>query len=99
LVFGEVQVTAEPGTRTAEVFGAQPTVLCSHHQSIHALGDGLVATALAADGVIEAVEMPAATFVLGVQWHPEEGRDQRPFAALVAAAGQFQERRMSSART
>jgi putative glutamine amidotransferase len=99
LVFGEVEVTADPGTRTADVFGAHPTVLCSHHQSIHALGDGLVATAHAADGVIEAVEMPAATFVLGVQWHPEESSDQRPFAALVAAARQFSERRMSSARS
>jgi putative glutamine amidotransferase len=98
-VFGEVAVTTDPGTRTAAVFGAHPTVLCSHHQSIHALGDGLVATAHAADGVIEAVELPAATFVLGLQWHPEEGGDQRPFAALVEAARQFHERRMTSART
>jgi hypothetical protein len=37
--------------------------------------------------------------VLGVQCHPEESSDQRPFAALVAAAGEFQERRLSSART
>ena len=27
-----------------------------------------------------------ARFVLGVQWHPEEGMDQRPFDALVEAA-------------
>jgi putative glutamine amidotransferase len=98
-VFGEVEVTTDPGTRTAAVFGAHPTVLCSHHQSIHALADGLVATAHAADGVIEAVELPAATFVLGLQWHPEESGDQRPFAALVAAARQFQDRRISSVRT
>ena len=36
--------------------------------------------------MIEAVELPSARFVLGVQWHPEEGMDQRPFDALVAAA-------------
>jgi putative glutamine amidotransferase len=35
--------------------------------------------------VIEAVEDPARRFVLGVEWHPEEARDVRPFAALVAA--------------
>ena len=39
-----------------------------------------------ADGVVEAVELPSARFVLGVQWHPEEGMDQRPFDALVEAA-------------
>jgi putative glutamine amidotransferase len=61
-------------------------VLCSHHQSIDELGHGLEVTARSDDGVIEAVELPKAHFVLGVQWHPEEGSDQRPFDALVAAA-------------
>ena len=41
------------------------------------------------DGVIEAVELPSARFVLGVQWHPEERRDQRPFDALVRAAIEY----------
>jgi gamma-glutamyl-gamma-aminobutyrate hydrolase PuuD len=98
-VFGEVEVTTTPDSRTAAAFGPRATVLCSHHQSIDALGRGLVVTARAADGVIEAVELPGASFVLGVQWHPEEGHDQRPFAALVAAARQGHERRLSSART
>jgi putative glutamine amidotransferase len=93
MVFGEVDVATEPGTRVAEVFGSAPTVLCSHHQSVHELGRGLVPTARAGDGVIEAVELPAARFVLGVQWHPEEGRDQRPFDALVEAAREYQRTR------
>jgi gamma-glutamyl-gamma-aminobutyrate hydrolase PuuD len=96
-VFGEMEVTTAPGSRTAEVFGAETTVLCSHHQSIDALGTGLVVTARAPDGVIEAVELPGAFFVLGVQWHPEESGDQRPFAALVSAARRFHEGRLSSA--
>ena len=56
------------------------------------LGDGLVPTAWAADGVIEAVELPgtgdaaADPFVLAVQWHPEAGTDRRLVEALVAAA-------------
>lgn len=98
-VFGEVVVTTTPDSRTAAVFGVEPTVLCSHHQGIDALGRGLVVTARAADGVVEAVELPGATFVLGVQWHPEEGGDQRPFTALVAAARKFQQGRMSAATT
>jgi len=85
-VFGDVEVATVPGTKTAEVFGPTTTVLCSHHQSIRELGRGLEVTARAGDGVIEAVEIPSARFVLGVQWHPEEGMDQRPFDALVTAA-------------
>ena len=92
-VFGDVEVETVPGTRAAAVFGPAPTVLCSHHQSIAALGRGLVTTASAADGVIEAVELPGARFVLGVQWHPEEGMDQRPFDALVEAATAYAEER------
>jgi gamma-glutamyl-gamma-aminobutyrate hydrolase PuuD len=85
-VFGDVAVATAPGSVTAAVFGDEPTVRCSHHQAIRELGGGLVATASTADGVVEAVELPSARFVLGVQWHPEEGRDQRPFDALVTAA-------------
>jgi putative glutamine amidotransferase len=91
LVFGPVEVATEPDSRAAHVFGAAPTVLCSHHQSIDRLGRGLVATARATDGVIEAVELARARFVLGVQWHPEEGSDGRPFQALVAAAAEYRE--------
>jgi len=43
----------------------------SHHQVINRLGTGLRATAIASDGVIEAIELPDQVFTLGVQWHPE----------------------------
>ena len=33
---------------------------------------GLVVTARAHDGTIEAVEMPGRRYVSGVQWHPED---------------------------
>jgi len=63
-----------------------------HHQAVDLLGDGLRAVAWAEDGLIEAVE-PGPTefgglsgFVLGVQWHPEQGQDMRLFGALVSAA-------------
>ncbi len=60
-----------------------------HHQAIDRLGDGLAATAWAADGTVEAVEFSAADgagFAIGVQWHPEEGKDPRLFRALIDAA-------------
>ncbi len=92
-VFGDVEVETVPGTIAAAVFGTTPTVLCSHHQAIRALGRGLVQTASTHDGVIEAIELPSARFVLGVQWHPEEQMDQRPFDALVHAAQDYRHER------
>jgi putative glutamine amidotransferase len=65
-----------------------------HHQAVDLLGDGLKAVAWEEDGLIEAVEAgPSALdrlpgFVLGVQWHPEQGDDPRLFNALVSAAAE-----------
>lgn len=42
-----------------------------HHQAIAAVGHHLRPVAWADDGVIEAVEVPGARFVLGIQWHAE----------------------------
>lgn len=42
-----------------------------HHQAIKKVTPGLIVSAQAKDGVIEAVEYPSKGFVLGVQWHPE----------------------------
>ena len=42
-----------------------------HHQAVLQLAPGLIVSATAPDGVIEAIEDPAAGFCLGVQWHPE----------------------------
>jgi putative glutamine amidotransferase len=42
-----------------------------HHQAIDNLGTGLVVTAHAEDGIVEAIELPGKRFVIGVQSHPE----------------------------
>lgn len=60
-----------------------------HHQAIGSLAPGLVATAGTRDGVVEAVECPSKSWILGVQWHPEAMRDEfsgRLFRALVEEA-------------
>ena len=61
-----------------------------HHQSVGQLGNRLVASATAPDGVIEGIEAPDATFCVGVQWHPENfwrtGEFRPLFDAFVAAA-------------
>lgn len=47
------------------------TVNSWHHQAVERLGKGLKVVALSPDGVIEAVELDNASFVVGVQFHPE----------------------------
>lgn len=78
------------GTRVAALLGPTPQVPCYHHQAIAELGAGLIVAARGDDGVIEAVELPDAGFVVAVQWHPEEDLDDlRLFSAVVAAAGRY----------
>jgi putative glutamine amidotransferase len=42
-----------------------------HHQAVRAAAPGFTVSATAPDGVVEAIEDPAARFCVGVQWHPE----------------------------
>ena len=50
----------------------QIAVNSCHHQSVHIPAPGLVVSAVAPDGIIEAIEKPDyPNFFLGVQWHPE----------------------------
>jgi putative glutamine amidotransferase len=53
-----------------------------HHQAVRTLGTGLVTTATAPDGVVEAIEDPSKRFCLGVQWHPENFYRTGEFRAL-----------------
>ncbi|MET0699050.1 MAG: gamma-glutamyl-gamma-aminobutyrate hydrolase family protein [Mycobacterium sp.] len=89
-VFNTSSITTVPGTRLAGVIGESTEAQCYHHQAIAELGKGLLASAWDADGVIEGVEIPGDTFVLGVQWHPEQKLDDlRLFAAVVGAAASY----------
>jgi putative glutamine amidotransferase len=55
-----------------------------HHQAIQNVGRELVATAWAADGLVEAVEdVRSSRFALGVQWHPELGWEQDNFSRAL----------------
>ena len=61
----------------------------AHHQAAERVGEGIVISASAEDGVIEAIEDPRRRFCLGVQWHPEyaiSSGDTALLAAFVAAA-------------
>ncbi|MFD0313853.1 gamma-glutamyl-gamma-aminobutyrate hydrolase family protein [Streptomyces flavalbus] len=89
-VFGRHPVKPVPGTLYAAAVPEETSVPTYHHQSVDRLGSGLVPSAHAPDGTVEAVEVPPAGdggWVLGVQWHPEMGEDVRVMAALVRASG------------
>ena len=55
----------------AKLLGDSSAINSFHHQAIDRLADSFRVSAFAPDGVIEAIEDPAAGFCLGVQWHPE----------------------------
>jgi putative glutamine amidotransferase len=73
-------VTVLAGTRLAAVLGTEAHTHSCHHQAPGRLGEGLRVAATAEDGTVEAVEDPAARYVVGVLWHPEE--DEEGGAAL-----------------
>ncbi|MBA3927908.1 gamma-glutamyl-gamma-aminobutyrate hydrolase family protein [Listeria rustica] len=64
-------IQIEKGSKLAKILGNTAQVNSFHHQAINIVGTGLKITATAPDGVVEAVEMEGAPFVVGVQWHPE----------------------------
>ncbi|MFZ2586670.1 MAG: gamma-glutamyl-gamma-aminobutyrate hydrolase family protein [Alphaproteobacteria bacterium] len=80
------------GTKLRALTGDKLTVnVNSHHnEGVASVGPGVVVSATAPDGVIEAIEVPDHPFAVGVQWHPEfmleNGVDRALFEGLMAAA-------------
>jgi len=65
-------VTVDKNSKLFEIFGEEKFMVNSfHHQAIKEVGNGLVKTAAAPDGITEAVEKTDYPFLVGVQWHPE----------------------------
>ncbi len=93
-VFVRLPVRTVAGTRLAALLGESVDAPCYHHQAIDKVGDGLVVSAWDPDRVVEAVELPGDSFVLAVQWHPEQSLDDlRLFKAVVEAARSYADTR------
>ena len=85
--FTDHGVRLEPGSLAARVVGSERTeVKSAHHQGVEELGEGVVATGFADDGLVEAIELPDRSFAVGVLWHPEEDERSRVVGALAEEA-------------
>jgi gamma-glutamyl-gamma-aminobutyrate hydrolase PuuD len=89
--FADHEVDVKTGTRLGALLGERAPVKSHHHQGLGRVGEGLVATAWAEDGTLEAVEDPDKRFAVGVLWHPEAAEDAALFDALVAEARAYRE--------
>jgi putative glutamine amidotransferase len=66
-------VILENNTKLYDIFGVKELEVNSfHHEAVKSLGRDLKASALSSDGIIEAVEYQGDSFLMGIQWHPED---------------------------
>ena len=74
------EINLEPNSRVAIAMKtiAPKQSHSFHHQAIDKLAPGLVVTGRAPDQTIEAVELNAKKWIVGVQWHPEDDADTEP---------------------
>lgn len=91
-MFLDEQIHVLPGTRLESLLRSETIVgRAGHHQAVDRLGSGLMVSAVAGDGLIEAFE-DADRWVVGVQWHPEDDDGpasdrRRLFGGFVEACG------------
>ena len=88
------RVDVLPDTRLAEILAVHTgMVVTGHHQAVRQLAPGFIVSAVAPDGVIEAIESPSIPNVLAVQWHPEHTPrsrlTRRLFAAFVEGCARY----------
>ncbi len=80
------------GSKAAIAMGTTtPMTHSFHHQAIDVVAPGLIVTGSFEDGTVESVEHTTASWVVGVQWHPEDTAEEDPanqalFNALVQRA-------------
>ncbi|ADV64147.1 peptidase C26 [Isosphaera pallida ATCC 43644] len=81
-----------PHTKMFELYGeGEICVVSAHHQGVRRVAPGFRPSAVAPDGLIEAIESKDASwFAIGVQWHAENqghlSLDMQLFEAFVEAA-------------
>jgi len=85
-------ITVTPHTRLSSLYGDGEIVVNSEHRrAVNRVARGFVVSAIALDGVIEAIELDGdAWYAVGVQWQPASpsasGLDIQLFRGLVQAS-------------
>lgn len=86
-------IAIKQGTQLFDMIGeTEIGVNSAHHQAVATVGEKVVISAVAPDGVIEAIEYPQHPFCIGVQWHPEyhvTEHDDKITQAFVDAAQRY----------
>lgn len=86
----DVQVDAD--SHLAQILGVSELRVNSlHHQALREVAPNAKIVAKAPDGIVEAIEVPSKSFVMAVQWHPEDLLDddermEKLFVAFIQAA-------------
>jgi putative glutamine amidotransferase len=87
---GPHAVTIPARTQLSAFVGARLSVNSHHREALTSLPGGVIASAIADDGVIEAIEIPPHRFAMGLQWHQElllpDHPGQAIFGGFVATA-------------
>jgi putative glutamine amidotransferase len=94
-VHGRHDVRLAAGSRIAGLLGDRTEVATYHHQAVDRLPDSVDATGWADDGTVEAFEVRAAGWAIGVQWHPEVHDGAALFRAFVDACASWRDARAS----
>ncbi|MGV3487506.1 MAG: gamma-glutamyl-gamma-aminobutyrate hydrolase family protein [Tuberibacillus sp.] len=83
-------VTVENNSLLHQIMGEERFKVNSfHHQTVRRPGNGFRVTAVASDGLVEAIECIDHPFAVGVQWHPEclletnDAYSMKLFAAFI----------------
>ena len=96
-------IQVEPGSQMERVLGSNEVWINSlHHQAVKQPGKGVRISGHAEDGIAELLEVPAHSFLLAVQGHPEEIYTQetiwsRVFSAFTTACTRYAATRATSA--
>ncbi|WP_165980712.1 gamma-glutamyl-gamma-aminobutyrate hydrolase family protein [Macrococcus carouselicus] len=92
--FLQHSIEVKSGTKLHDIVGETKFRINSvHHQANDEIGEGLIISATAPDGVIEAIESQNDTFMFGLQFHPEalyykHEPSKKIIAAFIQAAAE-----------
>lgn len=95
------QIRIDEESQLGALVGQSIKARSYHHQAIDKVGQGLRATAISEDGIVEAVEATDRPWTIAVQWHPERSYDDDAnrmlIESFVAEARRYAEHRKAGA--